>query len=188
MSSELLIHEQVVSTEPVEFDAPVLLTVVTFNNERRQLTRESHVFIPATGVYLHQVCYRTYQQQQDPAIVACSVDATHRLLDEHLATVPFLSNFPEVRCVSLETRRVAGHSFHHFKIRNKFIQQMWEIQEWTSSTELRRVLADVMSYRCDKAEGELLTRIFNREDHPAMPSSTAVATDLLPKSHSRFER
>lgn len=184
MCAQMLIYEQVILQNA---DAsPVLITSVVIDEIRGQATEESHVFIPATGKYLHQIRYSIPDPDDHEAAVARSIEVTHRLFDDYLTSGPVTAGLQSMRHLAHEVRRMPGHPFHRFRIENKFVQEMWEIQEWTSSPELGRTLAEVMSYRCDQGEAELLARIFVENQTGTSPSASRMMTDFHPPAHRRF--
>lgn len=137
--------------------APILVTCVVFNEERSQLVEESHVFLPGRGLHLQTSRFRKLTdiaRRESPDI---GVQATRALLMRHLASSGTAAAEGFVHC---DFERLVEAPFYRFKLARLFLQEMAEIQEWTASADLRLLLAEVLSYRCDHEESELLARLF----------------------------
>jgi len=163
MSARLLTYEQVVLPEYPDL-APVLVTVSVANEAGDQVIEESHVFVPTTGKYLQQVCYRSLKNAEFRRVAELGIQATRRLLIDYLSMHPVLPGLQALRLASPVMTPLAVHPFHRYRIENKFVQEMWEIQEWTRSEALRASLAEVLSYRSDPKEAELLAQVFTHCD------------------------
>jgi hypothetical protein len=156
MCSEILIHEQAGVDAPAA--APVLVTCILANEERMQLVEESHVFLPAGQRYIQSIRYRKLTDATRLQSVEAGVQATRTLFLRHMACFGASATNANVLC---DFERLEEAPFHGFKLAGQFLHEMAEIQEWTVSGELRRLLAEVLSYKSDRDESELLARIFN---------------------------
>ena len=169
MRNQKLIYEQSRSIPLGE--APVFITVVAVDEARGFITQESHVFIPSAEKYLNQIRYVNRGDRDIDNITNEAIRATHRLYsDNGIKFVP--SGGGKLHhCLSYEITELNEHPFHRFLIEDKFVEQMWEIQEWTTSRELKRALAEVTRYRYDKSEAKLMSRIFNANKPSILPTS-----------------
>ncbi len=159
MNARLLTYEQVVLPHHSKW-APVLITVSVASEARCQVTEESHIFIPTVGKYLQETSYRSLKNADFDTLAALGIQTTRRLLTSYLSMHSVVPGLSVLRSSPLVIRPLATHPFHRFRIENRFVQEMWEIQEWTCSVALRECLAEVMSYRSDPGEAALLTQVF----------------------------
>lgn len=156
---EEIIYEQ---TDEVPGQGALLFVTAVIHDEARgRVTRESHVFLPRENRHLHEISFSPRGRLSEAALLAGCVRATHRLFAAQLARAgnERASGGEEL---SYATRRLEAHPFHDFRLRQQFLDEMWEIQDWTVSPGLREALARVTRYRADSAEAELLGRIFAR--------------------------
>jgi hypothetical protein len=162
MSLERLIFERA-DARP-ELGAAYLISAVHLDVARRQIIRESHVFVPAENVHRHEiVCL--------PAPAECTLEQACDLARE--ATRGLLHRFLEARISNsrwhpahsrpLVVRRLDSHPFHELLLAGGFREELWSIQDWTTSGSLRSELAKVASYHSDHAETELFARIFSAQ-------------------------
>ncbi|EIP99008.1 hypothetical protein OpiT1DRAFT_03511 [Opitutaceae bacterium TAV1] len=155
--------------------SPFFITVLAIDDLRAQVTQENHVFLPGEEKYLHQITWPTFSHENVATITARAIRDTHRLFIDHLAAraSQACDRWHPAPSLSCEVRRLSSHPFHRLKLENRFLHQMWEIQEWTVSRELREALAQVTRYKADSAEAELLGRIFAGNDFRTMEPGQA---------------
>ncbi len=185
MSVQQLNYEQVVSLR-IEI-SPMLVTATLIDEVRGQVTEESHVFVPTTRKYLQQTCYRSLNNSDSVGVLARATQNTRRLFFDYLSTQAVIGGLNSLRVSPATMVGVADNPFHRFKIEGRFMQEMWEIQEWSCSAALRSALAEVMSYRCDPLEAELLNRVFCSNENEMASEISAVPISLLTAVHRRFE-
>jgi hypothetical protein len=139
---------------------PLLFVTVVLRDEARdRVTRESHVFLPRENRHLHELEFAPRRRADRAAVLAGCIRATHRLFADQLVRAGN-ERASGGEGLSYATRRLDAHPFHDFRLRRQFLDEMWEIQDWTISPGLRDALARVTRYRADSAEAELLGRIF----------------------------
>jgi hypothetical protein len=185
MSVQQLNYEQVVSLRSEI--SPVLVTATLIDEIRGQVTEESHVFVPTTQKYIQQTCYRSLNDFDSEGILARATQNTRRLFFDCFSTQAVIEGLNSLRFSQATMVGVVDHPFHRFKIEGKFTHEMWEIQEWSCSSALRSTLAEVMSYRCDPLEAELLNRVFCGDENKMASGVSAVAISLFNAVHRRFK-
>ena len=172
MHTEKVIYTQ--ACELPEHEAPVFITAVVLDARRQLVIQESHVFLPKDDIYLHRINYINNSGADFDSLIVGAIRNTHRVHADHMAAQaarrrPALNHLQSFDADLLET-----HPFHRFRLENKFIEQMREIQEWTASRELRQALAQVIRYKTDREEAELISRIFTS----GVPSTTQDRSGL----------
>lgn len=183
MRIETVVYEKVaVKSSAV---APILVTSLVLDKARSQMVEESHVFFPGSEVYLQRMRYRKLPDSIDCETLSDCVEATRHLYFRHLAASSSEAE-PEAGTLANaggDFERLEVPPFYRFKLENKFLHEMGEIQEWTTSTELRRNFAEVMSYRSDRSEADMLARIF-QDDRSTTPAERGHASHT--NLHQRF--
>ncbi len=178
MHTEKAIYTQAAGVPDLE--APVFVTVAVADQRRQLVIQESHVFLPQNDTYLHKINYFSNSSHDFGAVIVSGIRATHRLHTEYMASRAADRHPIFDPLTSLDADALEAHPFHRFRLENKFIEQMWEIQEWTASRELRQALAQVTRYKTDHAEAELIHRIF-----ASQVGSTAQILPVLQLSQGR---
>ena len=169
MRNQKLIYEQSRSIPLGE--APVFITVIAVDEARGFITQESHVFLPREEKYINQIRYLNRGDQEIDNITNDAIRATHRLYSANGIKCVTSGGGKQHHCLSYEITALNEHPFHRFLLEDKFVQQMWEIQEWTASRELKRALAQVTRYRYDQSEAKLMSRMFNANKPSRLPTS-----------------
>ena len=161
MLTEHLVYERAEAAS--RLDEAFLVTAVAHDRSRSLIVRESHVFFPGREVHRHEIVF------QD-ASIAPNMEAVVRQARDHTRKLGLFSGasrswsdrwFPAQGVATVELSRVEECPFHEYLLAGKFRDDLWEIQDWTTSRALRATLARVTSYRFDVAEAALLARIFN---------------------------
>lgn len=168
MNAETVSYEQ--AAGDCDAAAPVLMTCIVFNEERVQLIEESHVFLPACRRYIQSTRYRKLTDTARRHSLEDGIHATRALFLRQMASPGTADSGANVLC---GFERLATSPFHGFKLAKQFLHEMAEIQEWTASAGLRRLLAEVLSYKSDREESDLIARIFN--DYTASRSEALAA-------------
>ena len=177
MSLNVMHTEKVIYTQACELpanEAPVFITAAVMDPRRQLVTQESHVFLPRDDIYLHKINYINNSGADFDSLIVGAIRNTHRLHADHMAAHAASRRPVFNHLQSFDADLLATHPFHRFRLENKFLEQMWEIQEWTASRELRLALAQVIRYKTDRDEAELISRIFTS----GAPSTTQERSGL----------
>ena len=109
--------------------------------------------------------------RDDAPLLAVSPRITHGLFSVHLAARGGRDRWLPCPAFRYETRRIGEHPFHSFRLADRFRREMWQIQDWTISRELRFALAQVTAYRADQAETAFLARLFGADEPRPQPAA-----------------
>lgn len=107
--------------------------------------RESHVFLPAVELHLHELVYSYPESDDDGDNLKQGSRATHQLLADHLAGAT-----PENRRLVLGSDSALAYRstvldeppFRSFRSQPFLVRTMWQIQDWTHSDRLRAHLRE----------------------------------------------